>query len=72
MKIIRFYSERLSRNFIVAFDWYYSLLVLLHSLLQFVCAITVLIDCEFAGGKFIGIYVYVDDLVYRFTAAAIL
>ena len=36
--------------------------VLRHSLLLFGCVIIVPIDCEFAGGKFIGIYVYVDVL----------
>ena len=29
-------------------------------------------DFEFSGGKFIGIYVYVDGLGYRFIAAATL
>ena len=48
------------------------LLVLQHSLLCFACVITVPLECEFDGGKYIGIYVYVDGLGYRFIAAAIL
>ena len=45
-----------------------------HSLLRFVCVIIVPIDCEFSDRKFkfIGVYVYVDGLGYRFIAAAIL
>ena len=69
LKSIRFYCERLSRNFLAAFD--YRLLVLRHSLLRFACVIIVSFDCEFAGCKFVGMYVYVNGLDYRFLAAAI-
>ena len=51
---------------------HYCLLVLWHSQLRFACVIIVPIDWEFAGGKFIGIYVYVNGLGYQFLAAAIL
>ena len=73
LKIIRFYSERLSRNFIAAFDcitamhycyWFYGLV------LCFACVIIVPFDCKFAGSKFIGICVYVNGLGYRCVAAA--
>ena len=70
LEIIRFILNVLSHNF-AAFVCITVFASLRHSLLRFACVISVPFDCEFAVCKFVGIYVYVNGLSYRFLASVV-
>ena len=70
LKIIRFILNVLSHNF-AAFDCITVFASFTAFTLRFACVIIVQFDCEFAVCKFVGIYVYVNGLDYRFFASVV-